>query len=74
MSQGPKVSCLHLQSVICFWVLKDLLVSSISYMSLGSKGVLFVSSISYMSLGSNGSACIFNQLSVSGLLSELLVS
>ena len=52
-------SCLFLQSVIFIWVLKGLLVSSNSYMSLGSKGML-VSSILYMIMGSTGGAHIFS--------------
>ena len=31
--------CLYIQLVICLWVLKELLVSSISYISLDSLGV-----------------------------------
>ena len=64
------------------WVLKELIVSSISYMSLVSKGAacivnllyiscvlkeLIVSSIGYMYLCSKGADCIFIQLYVSGI-------
>jgi len=60
-------SGLYLQSVICLCVFKELLLSSISYMSLVWKEVL-VYSISYLSLGSWGVACIFNQLYISEFL------